>query len=137
MVRKLKFWRIIKEKIIMDKNFIYNGVDTGFLYTFDNIETVDRYDKAEKTMNLILVSEETNESMASKITNCVLAMTIFIDEVVGDGTCNTHLGEKTTNSEVLKLKNSIVQYVAQRMTEENTAVQVIPPINRAQRRAKS
>lgn len=110
----------------MDKNFIYNGVDTGFLYTFDNIETVDRYDKAEKTLNLILVSEETNESMASKITNCILAAQIYIEAVAGDGICNTLLGEKTTYSEILKLKNSIMKYVSERMVEENTAVQVTP-----------
>lgn len=116
------------------KNFTYRGKETSFLYTFDDLDVVRKYDEAEKRLNAILKEQESNIDMVERLKTAAHAMTIFVDELLGDGACNNMFGEATTITEVIKLKNTIVAYVVARITEENTAIEKIE--NREQRRAK-
>lgn len=118
------------------KNFTYQGKEYNFFYTMNDETVVERYDNAERKKNAML--EEVKAQGLPKVEEnraMLKAITTYIDEVIGDGTCNTILGESTTPTEIMKLANTLFMYVATRMSEENTAVEK-PQLNREQRRAK-
>lgn len=117
-----------KAMAIKSKNFKYNGTEYDFLYTYNDLATVEKYDDAERKMinGAKVLNDEVNNgtvSMVEKIQGVCKLYTDFIDEVLGNGTCNTLFGDSVAYTEVIKLKNTLQRYVAGRMSEENTAVE--------------
>lgn len=106
------------------KKFKYNGTEYDFLYTYDDLATVEKYETAETAMiDGAKALGDKNPGMVEKVQAISKLYTDFIDGVLGDGTCNAAFGESVAYTEVIKFKNTLQHYVAGRMTEENTALE--------------
>lgn len=115
----------------MTKNFQYQGKTYDYFFTMDNEESVEKYDNArieyDKQVKTISANEAT---LIERNRQVMQAMTVFIDSVLGDGTCNETFGEQAKPTEIMKMTNTLLIYVQTRTNEENNAVEVIPQSKR-------
>ena len=118
------------------KKFTYQNKEYDFLYNSDDEALVDRHDKADRKR--VAAMQELNDKELTQVEqNRELAHVFcnYIDETLGDGTCNAVFGAETTLNAVRKMGNTLFNYIVECMKEERSAVEK-PQLNREQRRAK-
>lgn len=107
-------------------NFKFGGRVYDFVYTMDDEAVVERFDKAEKVKNMaITMIKKEKLARVEENKSLLQALTSFIDEVLGENTCNETFKDVALATEILKLANTLTVYVANRMSEENTALDEI------------
>ena len=108
----------------MQDQFVFEGVDTGFFYSYDDLETVDLVASAEQDFEAAVAgcknsSGVLNSSQVKAIANASLAL---VRAVLGSEVVKQCLREDTLRfTRVNELKNAMLAYIYKRMVIEGSA----------------
>jgi len=99
--------------------FILDGIDTGFYYTYDDLEVVDRFAIAERKlsggMNILPIDKTPDRK---QLELAARDMQEFIFSVLGEETAAAVIGEPVRFTRIIEVRNALFSYVLRRMTAE-------------------
>ncbi|MDR2903851.1 MAG: hypothetical protein LBU77_05040 [Clostridiales bacterium] len=103
------------------EKFRYGKVPFDFAYTYDDLETVTKYEAAEIELTIGLTDIE-KLPMKERIKTVSKVLTKFVYDVLGETAVKKVLGDNPKITKLIEFKNTLILYVTNRMKAENSAV---------------